>query len=469
MPITIEDAPNTLPSKAKRIYVAAWNSAYSGTCKDRSDKDECASKIAWSVVKQKYERTGDTWSLKADLDDQYVSFSMHIDKAVYNKESQEFRWHCVASDVDEDSYQDNMTLELFNKFLSRIESGERPPEKYCSDFWSGGLPYLSLSHYSDQNGKAVPGPVESVYLDGEKFKGKGTFYKTSLGLACFDAINKDKFAIEKTDHNPVRISIAFLDYAHRHKSNGEIFKRESANDLCPWCVVEALTGTGEGKEYLDGHLIHFALTRVPVNKRTSMEVTKSMATRKDDAKSIVGENLAEEVDENETVLRADLVIKSEEVVEKQEVEEEDDEDEEKKKKDDEEMEEKSAHILDTIFNKYRSAFDSLLNADASADKKLEAMQPFLSELGEITRAELEGKSVKELRESQEIAELKSEISQLRQDLKILSQSLTDKSNTQEVVVPERRSIAPVQSIKPELPPAQEATGFKAQIRKSVGL
>jgi len=64
MPITAADAPKNLPKHAKEIYVSAWNNAYGTTCKTRSDRDECASKIAWSAVKKKYKKEGDTWVAK---------------------------------------------------------------------------------------------------------------------------------------------------------------------------------------------------------------------------------------------------------------------------------------------------------------------------------------------------------------------------------------------------------------------
>ena len=64
MPISATDAPKPLPKHAKDIYVSAWNAAYSSTCKTRSDRDECASKIAWGAVKKKYKKEGETWVAK---------------------------------------------------------------------------------------------------------------------------------------------------------------------------------------------------------------------------------------------------------------------------------------------------------------------------------------------------------------------------------------------------------------------
>jgi hypothetical protein len=60
------------------------------------------------------------------------------------------------------------------------------------------------------------------------------------------------------------------------------------------------------------------MTRVPANKRTKMEVERSMTTKKEDATSIIGEELAEEID-----VMAKMVGKSEALVVKTEDEETD--------------------------------------------------------------------------------------------------------------------------------------------------
>jgi hypothetical protein len=417
---------------------------------------------------------------KIDIEDSGIAeFSMFIDKAVYNKESQELRWHMVASDTDEDSYDDNMTLELFEKFLSRIESQERPPEKYCSEFWDGGEPYLSISHYSDQNGAAVPGEVQCSYIDGEKFKAKGTFFKNRLGMACFDAINADKQGVRKSDNeeldHPVRVSIAFLDYKHEHKSNGKIFIRESLDDVCPHCILEALTNTGEGKKYLDGHLIHYGMTRIPVNKRTDMEVSKSMATRKDDAKSIVGDELAEKMEENETTFRSELVIKSEEETEEVGAVEVVDKVEEVP----EVVEEEPKHILQESVDALLASYTEVSKSELDLDAKLEILQRPLENLANVTRASLEGRTVAEVQKNDAIDELRQEVAgqfaEISQQLQILSQAITDKSNVQDTQVPAPRSIQPEQQVLPVQPVPQPAqltdNGYptlKSLVRRSTG-
>jgi hypothetical protein len=172
------------------------------------------------------------------------------------------------------------------------------------------MPYLSISHYSDLEGKAVPGMVDAVYIDGDCqkacFKSKGTFSDTPIGRAAFEAVRDNP---NQPEDNKVRVSIGFLDWAHVHKSNNYKFMREDVDDICPECWKEMLKGKSKGKIYLAGQLVHEALTRVPANKRTEMEVDKSMTTRKEDASTIIGEELAEKLEKE-----AKLVGKSEALV-----------------------------------------------------------------------------------------------------------------------------------------------------------
>ena len=294
----------TLPENAAKLWEKTYESALAGSC--NGDK-ECAAKIAWAAVKNAgWSQSKDgTWHKKSLLEE----FSLVV-KASQDVETGEMRWQASTSDILEDSYLDNMSIELYSDFLNRIERGELVPEQFRSDFWSGGMPYISVSHYPDLNGNAVPGNVTSVYIDGNCLKAKGTFFNTDLGIACFKAIKENS---NLPDDEKVRVSIAFLDYAHRHKSDGFMFTRGDIEDVCPQCIQESRIEKTHGKIFLAGQLIHLAMTRVPANKRTNMEVERSMTTRKEDAASIIGEELAEELD-----MQAKMVGKSEALVVKSE-------------------------------------------------------------------------------------------------------------------------------------------------------
>lgn len=190
-----------------------------------------------------------------------TEFSLII-KASQDPITNEMRWKASASDIGEDSYNDNMSVDLYNDFINRINTQELAPEQFRSDFWSGGTPYLSISHYPDLDGKAVPGSVETVYIDGDCnkacLKSKGKFSDTKIGRASFEAVKDNP---NQPEDKKVRVSIGFLDWAHVHKSNNFRFDRTNVDDICTECLKEMLKGKSKGKIYLAGQLVHLALTR----------------------------------------------------------------------------------------------------------------------------------------------------------------------------------------------------------------
>ena len=67
LPDSVQDK---LPRHAQEIYLAAFNSAWDQyqSPEDRSgddDRETVAHKVAWSAVKQKYEKRGERWVAKA--------------------------------------------------------------------------------------------------------------------------------------------------------------------------------------------------------------------------------------------------------------------------------------------------------------------------------------------------------------------------------------------------------------------
>jgi len=513
-----------LPPGAKKIFDAAEAAAKKGTCKDSGERqDECAARVAWAAVKKKYKKVGDKW-VKKDSD-ALAQFSMAIVKAPFDNDTGEMKWRSVNSDTEEDSYNDEMTMELFADFMQRIEAKAKPPEKFCSDFWNGGKPYLSISHYPDLNGTGVPGEVEEIFVDGNKLKSFGKFYDTKLGRACWKSIRKDLMSEERSDaENKIRISIAFLDWMHEHKSNGFVFDRaENPEELCPECFKELILSLvdGEepkGKKFLRGQLIHLAMTRVPVNTRTLMEVDKSMVdeikTRLDDASSIVGEEEAQKLEElaTEMLQSESLVIKSEVEEEKgkgkdkmkeKEEEEEDDEEEMKDKKKSEVSEPDLAqtlaeiksmlaskqevpepHPLDEAIAKLKATYDEALSVDFSAEESLQLIQDPFNELGTLLRDTVSNKpsgepETKEGAEEKEIVRVLSAIASrlesVEQTQGMIQAQLSSGGVTKVSEMPQRRSIQPpVQTVPPELAAQQRqqksaTPKLRALVEQSVGL
>lgn len=235
--------------------------------------------------------------------------SMYITKAV--NDGKVMRWAATNSDTDPDSYKERMSMELYNSFIDNIANDIPVPEVFrnevCSEYWDGGMPYVSVSHYSDLNGEGVPGEPIKLYVEGNRLKAKGILFDSPLGHAVYRSLKEDKI---KNPENKIRISIGFLDLAHKHGEDGELFVREGLHSICDQCE----SGVGD-KIYVKGYLVHLALTRVPVNQRTemvleekSMATNKAKKTRKEDAASIIGKDLAEEIDTKQKVTRSDLLV-----------------------------------------------------------------------------------------------------------------------------------------------------------------
>ena len=493
-----------------------WEKVYNAS-KQAGDDEEKAAKKAYGAIKSagwhKDEKT-DKWVHKAELQE----FSLRIERAGLDKPTGDLLWRMVASDTDEDSYKDSMSLELFEDFIARATSGELVPEQFRSDFWSGGTPYLSISHYPDLNGAAVPGVVDAIFIDGNYFKAKGRYNKTPLGLACFDAVRSDLYSPERQNANDkVRVSIAFLDWKHRHKSNDYVFTRSTMEDTCPECFREMLEQVVEGKEsqgkeFLRGHLIHLAHTRVPVNKRTSMEVEKSMTTQLEDAKSIVGEEIANEIEEKaKAVTKSEaLVIKSEEATplveeaktEKKEMKEDEEEKETSKKEtkkadvvDDtaqtvvngiEEIVravlaetrkpvEVPSHPLDTVLNEFKAEYDLVSKSDTTLEDKLTKLQGHYQKFADTVRDSLTPAQTAEVIQATAIEKTLSQVvsamDAVAQRMELVAARLSAPQPNQSLpsptpTAPVQRSMTPTQFAS-MYPPAPKANSLTPTIRSIV--
>lgn len=253
---------------------------------------------------------------------EFAELSFTVVKASYDKSepdpNRKRRILLVSSDTSPDLYDEKMSQGLFKDFIGHIANNDPVPEVFRSAIceegvWCGGMPYISIAHYrAGRDGKNVPGNIESVYIDGDVLKSKAFLHDTPLGRHLFDALCEDleKFKSGVKDHLPVRVSIGFLDLEHKHEVQGKsvVFTRTALGQKCDLCEAKA-----GGKIYTKGYLVHLAATRVPVNQRTEMSLEeKSMneiTTKRDDAASIVGEELAREL-EQKSVVDDVLVVKA---------------------------------------------------------------------------------------------------------------------------------------------------------------
>jgi hypothetical protein len=220
-------------------------------------------------------------------------------------------WKAVISDTGLDRAGEQATLPLYQDWINRIEGGIKvsflPPPR---------MPFLSVSHYPALDGFGEAGEAVEYGInedeEGTPFWTSGVFADGPLGQKVRDVLRSEQSLVEAGElkQEPIRISAAWYDLAHAH--GNQLFVRKSLKDHCPLCKV----GVGK-KRYMWGQLDHLAGTRVPLNPRTEIVLEeKSMTTKKEDAATIVGEKLAEELEERtKTVVgksEAGLVIKAEE-------------------------------------------------------------------------------------------------------------------------------------------------------------
>lgn len=325
-------------------------------------------------------------SLWANVHDSAIAeFSMSIVKAT--SKNGEMAWRSVNSDVEEDFFGEKMSLELFADFDKHIKDNEKIPAVFrdaiCEEDWCGGMPYLSVAHYKSGKDRVnVPGEIKNVYVDGKALKSTGTLFETPLGKSVYKSLKKD---LTEKANIPVRISIGFLDTEHSH---GErfTFVRESMNDKCPLCK----DGIGD-KIYKKGHLVHLALTRVPANPRTEMELEqKSMTTKLEDAKSVIQDEEVEKTLDLKSLAEDVLVVKAKKPVEDEEEVEDGEETDGKKKKNPfvkESTVVSEATAVEKSFIALQERIAMLKSQGVSGDAALNETQKSFEDLANVIKAE----------------------------------------------------------------------------------
>lgn len=398
------------------------------------------------------------------------NFEMFISKVSVEKSAGGvMHFRATASDTSPDLYLERMSNELYDDFVKRIETKSQVPSPFdevLGEDWKGGMPYLSVSHYkSGRDFKNVPGMPTKIYRDGDALKATGILNDNDLGRAVFKSLCDDLYTEKAKELGKIRISIGFLDLEHKHvvgkgKTPDYTFTRKSLEDVCPMCQE----GIGN-KVYTKGQLVHLALTRVPVNPRTNMEVAKAMAieTKKQDAESIVGKELSDTLEEKSLVSDI-LVVKSDDAIEEKAVCAEDESSEADKKEDEAEMkkEKKPAaetskakvaadkqseeltydepdedkrearrntpagekSLLQKSFETLESKIVELKSQGVPAETALREIQPAYNALGESIKKSLQPEVVSNGAVNSEISELTNIVKSLAETVSTLQQTMS---------------------------------------------
>lgn len=203
------------------------------------------------------------------------------------------RWDAIVSDTGRDKYGEQTSDTLFENWITRARTGHGTPFLPTPK-----MPFLGVAHYKSLEGFGEAGIADSLEMQEGVFQARGTFIDSTIGKALYNAVSDELAMIERgeTVDEPIRISAGWWDIQHKH--GDFIFTRKAITDRCPICDAARQDKSLKiDKVYLDGVLDHLASTRVPVNPRTNLTLEeKSMGTKKQDAASIVGDELAEELE-----------------------------------------------------------------------------------------------------------------------------------------------------------------------------
>ena len=269
---TLPDAVKALPDGAKKIWAGAFNGAWDSWDSSKTDLDQeaYAFAVAWGAVKNVYKQVNGEWQKR----DRIAVGDGHLSK-VWRDAGGIARWKSTCSDDGVDLYGTRMTIDFQKDMCARANAGIAA---------GGPLPvWLGIAHYRRFS---QIGTVDRLYVDGRRLKAEGRWLTDApdeltrnLAAAAFEkALDEAKVL---PAHRAIRTSIAFYP---------EAFEIED-------CGIIA---------YTRGGLEHIALTTRPGNSRVDFGLgdeedtmpgkrskTGRRELRREDAASIVGDELAE--------------------------------------------------------------------------------------------------------------------------------------------------------------------------------
>ncbi len=191
LPPSVRDS---LPEKAQEIFLGAFNSAFSGTCKDREDKEACCNAIAWAAVKKGYHKEGDQWLANKCTEctgphcffahatitpqtheiiltglNSWMDFPERKERyyyAVKNFEGTEHAWNEVPVIYAQDHPEHDLVKDDLEAALNSVKTYEGEPGRICgtlfnSEVVTSGQPRLTANiRFNDPD-------LEKRYLKGE--------------------------------------------------------------------------------------------------------------------------------------------------------------------------------------------------------------------------------------------------------------------------------------------------------------
>lgn len=169
-----DQAPNTLPQAAKKIWVAAFNNAYESQKGDKSTKDSHAAKIAWGAVKKQFVKKGDGWVRKQSL----LAVPMPVVKL--SKSGNRYRWLSTLVTDKVNTRDQRLDESLFYDFINNFSDAEPPVLDICHLSY-----FLADPQYADVVALTRLGLFDRVYADHGAFKSGGYWHDTPIAYAIY--------------------------------------------------------------------------------------------------------------------------------------------------------------------------------------------------------------------------------------------------------------------------------------------
>jgi cation transport regulator len=260
-----------LPDHAKAIWVAAFNSAHESWDSGKTDQTQegYAFAVGWAAVKKQYQKDADgNWTKRSGFE-----AAGHLTKVWRSGDGQR-HWRATVMDDGVDCYATRMTTDFQDDVCARAAAG------------AAGMPWLGVAHFGRES---QIGETTRLYRDGRVVKAEGIFLAepaTALQRELVEAAWASAF--KEADLLP----------AHRSICTSQAFYPEAH-------IVEDCGVLG----YTRGRMDHIALTVRPGNSRADFGVEEAnmrsstqgkksrRELRREDAASIVGEDLAGRLDQ----------------------------------------------------------------------------------------------------------------------------------------------------------------------------
>ena len=156
---SLPDSVKNLPAGAKKIWVAAFNSAWDNYDAEKSEqpsRESYAMAVAWAAVNKSYKKNSDgDWVERSlihySFGAPFTSVRRAADGRVY--------WRTTCSNDGVDKYATRMTTDLHDDFVRHAEQGT--------------MPLLTVAHFY----KLAPvGITQRLYRDGRRLKAEGVFF-----------------------------------------------------------------------------------------------------------------------------------------------------------------------------------------------------------------------------------------------------------------------------------------------------